>query len=94
MNEYDDEQDSQQDLDDEINREIADIVAEDQHDHQNRNEMAIQDNDEDEEDGDDQISPNLIAMAQQLGYELNPEQIQNLQKMMEAQYQGTEEFDD
>lgn len=37
--------------------------------------MAIQDNDEDEEDGDDQISPNLIAMAQQLGYELNPEQI-------------------
>lgn len=46
--------------------------------------------------GDDQmdeISPNLINIAQQMGLELNSEQIQQIQKMMEEHYQG-EEFED
>jgi hypothetical protein len=65
------EEHDQHNLDDEINREIAEIVAEDQDedDHQDE-EIAIQDN---EEDGIEEISPHLMAVAQQMGLELDPE---------------------
>lgn len=56
-------------MDDEINREIAEIVAEDQ---QQDNEMEIH---EEEDEGMQEIPPNLIAIAQQMGVDLDPEQL-------------------
>ena len=41
---------------------------------------------------ENQISPDLIAVAQQMGIELDSEQIQQLQKMIEEQnFQGDDE---